>query len=157
MIVTTRLDTLRAVAGGALRPGPATLDGHPVRLLALPTTLPGSPLRWRFECPICYRPCTLLRRPEAAAAGLGSDTSPGPWRCRLCLPVPRARRLTRRKERLRRAEETLATLRQTPPERQRYEHWKTYRNRMEAERAAMAALTAAASALAASFRRGKGR
>ena len=144
MIVVAQLATLVASAGSSLRPGLAFLDGRPVRLLALPTTLPGTPLRWRFECPSCGRNCTLLWLSDEAAAAPAFNSSGSPWRCRLCLPMPRARRLTRRKERQRRAEEALAALRQTPPVRQRYEHWKTYRNRMEAERVALATLTTTA-------------
>ena len=139
MIVTLRLAAVLAHH----RPGLTFLDGHPVWLLALPTALPGSPLRSRFECPSCGRKCTLLRRSEEASGG---------WRCRLCLPVPRERRRAAA-DRVRAAENALEALRRTPAERQHYERWRAWRARLDAERAALALLLAEARPLAASFRR----
>ena len=152
--VTADLATVLASAD-ARRLGLTLLDGWAIQLLNLPTTLPGGPRRWRFECPGCGRNCTLLRRPAHTVGGHGSVPSQNPWRCRLCLPEPR-HRPTRRKERQQRAEKALEALRQIPARRQCYEHWKVWRARLKAENEAMAVLVAEAPALAASFRRGEG-
>ena len=110
-LVAARLHTLLAAPSGPFRPGPVTLDGHPVRLLAQPSMLPGNPLRWRFECPGCGRNCTLLRRPK------DGDPRPrayihSPWRCRLCLHEPRRWRLAKAAT-VAKAEEALAALMST--------------------------------------------
>lgn len=126
------------------------LDGHVVVLKSAPIAALRPPAtRWRIACPDCGRNCTLLYRLEETEDGK-------PWRCRVCAQL-RRHRPPRSIVALLQAERALLRLRALPSERQRYEHSAAYRGRMEAESVALAALTAAAAVLAASFRWSEGR